>query len=222
MSLRLSQLEFGALLTYAPRGNSHDTLQHSRNIRIALKSDSFVIDAQDQQILMSQWIAQTVHQFREALPFTSFFQDNTILVPTPKSSLMQPNTLWVPNRIANALVSRKLGKEVVSCLFRSIPVPKSSRSAPQQRPKPFQHFQTIGVQRNFSPPDEMLLVDDNVTRGSTLLGAANRLAVAFPNTHIRAFAAMRTISNPNEFENVFDPCIGTITLRPSGDTLRRP
>ena len=73
-----------------------------------------------------------------------------------------------------------------------------------------------------SKPDEIILVDDVVTRGATLLDAANRLADAFPETPIRAFAAMRTISNPEEFNELYDPCVGTIDLRESGDTLRRP
>ena len=80
----------------------------------------------------------------------------------------------------------------------------------------------MGVRRRLSKPDEIVLIDDIVTRGATLLGPANRLADVFPQTRIRAFAAMRTISNPDEFNELYDPCVGTIELRESGDTLRRP
>jgi predicted amidophosphoribosyltransferase len=45
-----------------------------------------------------------------------------------------------------------------------------------------------------SKPEVIVLVYDIITRGATLLGAANLLADAFPGTPIRAFAAMRTIS----------------------------
>lgn len=135
---------------------------------------------------------------------------------------MQPNTLWVPMRIATALVKMGLGKEVVSCLVRDDPVPKAASSVPNERPTAIQHYESMSVQGLLSTPDEILLVDDVVTRGATLLGAANRLADVFPQTRIRAFATMRTISNPNEFEKVLVPCVGTIELRGSGDTLRRP
>lgn len=70
-------------------------------------------------------------------------------------------------------------------------------------------------------PEEILLVDDVVTHGSTLLGAANKLADTFPNARICAFAAMRTVSNPDEFQNIIAPCIGMIELH-NGDTFRRP
>ena len=138
---------------------------------------------------------------------------------------MQPDTLWVPNRIATALVERKIGKEVVVCLTRVTPVRKAALSEPSERPTVDEQFDTMAVQGRISEPlpDEIVLVDDIITRGATLLGAANRLAEAFPEARIRGFAAMRTISNPSEFEAMFQPRSGTIQYREqTGDTLRRP
>jgi len=135
---------------------------------------------------------------------------------------MQPNTLWVPERIATALVSVGIGKQVASCLIRSKAVPKAALSSPSERPTAEQHYESITVQGILSKPDEIVLIDDVVTRGAALIGCANRLADAFPQCHMRAFAAMRTISNPNEFENVYSPCIGAIDLYETGDTFRRP
>jgi len=216
--MNLRQLEFGALLSYSPRGNL-PRIRHSKDVMIALKKDGFVGDP---PILMSQWVAQKIEGGRTALPFASFFQANTTLVPTPKSSLMQPNTLWVPLRIATALVGMGLGKEVAPCLVRDKPVAKSASSLPSERPTVIEHYESMSVQGRLSKPDDILLVDDVMTRGATLLGAANRLADIFPQIRIRAFAAMRTISNPDEFDKVYVPCVGTIELRESGDTLRRP
>ena len=48
------------------------------------------------------------------------------------------------------------------------------------RPTAEQHYESISVQGILSEPEEILLVDDVVTRGVTLLGCANRLADAFP------------------------------------------
>jgi hypothetical protein len=39
--MNLSQLEFGALLTYTPRGNTPKSLQSKKNM-IALKRDQYV------------------------------------------------------------------------------------------------------------------------------------------------------------------------------------
>ena len=219
--MRLSELECGSLLSYSPRGDSAE-LRYSRSVMTAIKRDLFVKATDpDSPIPMSQWMAETIRQHRATLPFASFFQPNTILIPTPKSSLMQPGTLWVPERIARALVRMGIGKEVVSCLIRTKPVRKAASSAPEERPISAEHYESMEVQGLLSEPDEIVLIDDIVTRGATLLGAANRLADAFPKAHIYAFAAMRTISNPDQFEKWYDPLVETIRLRPLGDTLQR-
>ncbi len=215
--MQLSRLEFGALLSYSPRGDS-SSIQNSKNLMTALKTDQFVGNP---KIPMSQWIADTIGRNKSALPFFTFFNSTAILVPAPSSSLMKADSLWIPERLAAALVRTGLGKEVARCLTRVEPVPKAALSEPKDRPTAAQHYETISIQGSLSKPDEIMLIDV-VTRGATLLGATNRLVDAFPGTRIRAFAAMRTISNPTEFENWYKPCVGTIELRDSGDTLRRP
>lgn len=217
--MNLFQLEFGALLTYTPRGTTSNAI-HSKGVMQALKRDTYV--GKTSAILMSEWVARKVKQKMTELPFVPFFHPNSILVPVPKSSLMQPNTLWVPERIANALVSVGIGKQVVSCLIRAKAVPKAALSSPKERPTAEQHYESMSVQGSLCNPDEIVLIDDVVTRGATLLGCTNRLIDAFPQCNIRAFAAMRTISNPNEFDGVYSPCVGTIDLHETGDTFRRP
>ena len=86
-------------------------------------------------------------------------------------------------------------------------------------------FETVAVHGSIAdpPPEKFLLVDDIVTRGATLFGAANRLLEAFPKAQVRAFAAMRTVSVPSKFENMYDPQSGTTQYRAwIDDTLRRP
>jgi hypothetical protein len=216
--LRLCHLEFGAFLTYAPHGVSIKA-RNSKDITLLLKRDGFVGEP---QILMSEWIAKKIQEKMMELPFASFFCANTILVPAPKSSLMQPNSLWVPERIATALVKRGIGKSVSSCLVRATAVRKAASSAPRDRPTAADHYASICVQGTLTEPEEILMVDDVVTRGATFIGAANKLADTFPRAHIRAFAAIRTISNENEFQDIYDPCVGTIDLWATGETYRRP
>jgi predicted amidophosphoribosyltransferase len=219
--LRMTELEFGSLLSYSPRGNSSGA-SHSRNVMIALKTEKFVRDTSGKTLPMSEWVAEKIQRDREKLEFSSFFNLTTMLVPTPKSSLMQPGTLWVPERVASALVEKNLGKRVQPCLTRVRPVPKAATSSPGERPTPLDHYNSLRVIGTLTKPEEIILVDDIITRGATLLGAANRLAEAFPETRIRAFAVMRTVSKSNEFAQLNDPCVGIITLRNSGDTIRRP
>lgn len=188
----------------------------------ALKNDQPLLDSSG-SILMSHWIAQKVRDMRGRLPFGDYFTEGTLLVPAPKSSLMQKDTLWVPQRIAEALVSCGLGARTAPCLARTTAVPKSSSSSPENRPKPMEHYNSLSVQGNLTSSTEIVVVDDIITRGSTICGAANRLIEAFPDARIRAFAAMRTISNPSKFQNVVYPVVGTIRYREAQqDTLRNP
>jgi predicted amidophosphoribosyltransferase len=217
----LPELEYCALLSYAPRGGSAE-IQFSKEVMHRLKNDGFVKDRSNPPIPMSQWVGRTIQRYRSTLLFDSFFQPDTILVPTPKSSLMREGTLWVPHRLATALVQWGLGKEVAQILNRVRPLPKAALSAPENRPLALEHYESLEVQKSLSEPIDILLIDDIITRGATLLGSASRLAEVFPRTQIRAFAVMRTITSEDDFEKVYDPIVGKIFLRPKGDTWRRP
>lgn len=156
------------------------------------------------------------------MPFVEFFKANPSLVPVPKSALMLPGTLWVPDRLAKALYNNGLGKGVAQCLWRKSPLPKSATSLPHLRPKAAHHYSSLEVNKVIINPEEILLIDDIVTRGATLLGAANKLKDSFPDVRIRAFAAMRTTSSdPTPFKHLYDPQRGDITLI-GQDTKRRP
>jgi len=215
--LHLFTLEFGSLLTYSPHGNSEPE-QLSRTWMQHLKNDRPISNP---PILMSELISKIIKEKMETLPFDHFFKISPILVPIPKSSLTQPGTLWVPQRLANALVQNGFGKTVEQCLRRVKALPKSATSLAKDRPKAAQHCDSLEIQKMLSEPKEILLVDDVVTRGATLLGAANRLKDAFTRANIRAFAAMRTISNPEDFKDIHDPCEGKITLNDE-ETRREP
>jgi predicted amidophosphoribosyltransferase len=214
--LQLSQLEFGSMYAYSPRGTSASE-KSSRSVMRALKDDMYLSSP---PLLTSQYISNALLNTRKTLPFADFFEADPILVPIPNSSLMRPGTLWVSERLAKAIQKNGLGTAVIPCLQRESPLRKSATSLAQNRPKAFEHYNSLGVQKMMSDPHEIILVDDIITRGATILGAANRLRSVYPNVKIRAFAAMRTISSP-PFKDYYDPCIGTITL--SGqDTFRSP
>ena len=219
--MRLTKLEFGSLLSYCPRGGDTADIQLSRQTMRAIKNDAFV---EDPPVLMSDWIASTMERRRPELPFSSFFRTNSVvLVPLPRSSLLQPDSLWVPERIATALVKKGFGVRMSPCLTRTRAVRKSAISQAGERPKPTEHFESLAVQGNLGPTEDIVLVDDIVTRGHTIIGAANRLLQAYPSARIRAFAAMRTVSNWTDFANIFDPQIGLIEYREaSDDCIRRP
>ncbi|MCH7940606.1 MAG: hypothetical protein IH842_01355 [Thaumarchaeota archaeon] len=203
----LSQIKFGSFLSYSPRG-SLELQSHSRTVRSNLKNDVPL----DSGKLMSITVAEQIKRDLDQLPFADLFQVNPILIPTPSSSLTRVDTLWVPHCIATALVGQGLGRSVETCLQRVTPLQKASTSRPENRPKPIEHYDSMVVQTTIHEHNEILLVDDIITRGSTLLGAASKLVDTFPNAHINAFAVMRTVSTPQNFERIIDPREGTITL----------
>ena len=217
--MRLQRIEFGALLSYSPNGRAFRDVA-SKGVMSAVKNDEFIV-AEGRRIQMSEFVAKTVRQRRESLPFSHLFDSNPVLVPTPSSSLKKPDSLWPANRITLAL-RKELGNEASECLVRVKPLPKSATSAAPNRSTAAQHFETLQVQELLTRPKAILLVDDVVTRGATLLGAANRLAESYPDAQIAAFVALRAVSNPSEFKEVKEAVDGFITLQPNGGTLRRP
>lgn len=144
------------------------------------------------------------------------------LVPAPKSSLLKPGTLWVPERLTTAMARNGLGRSSEPCLERTRAVPRSSGQRDgAKRPKALQHYESMNVRKLLFEPEEIILVDDVVTRGATIMGGVNRLREAFPDSKIRAFAMMRVMSDVEAFADVEDPCIGTITMY-GDDTKREP
>ena len=67
----------------------------------------------------------------------------------------------------------------------------------------------------------MVLIDDVITKGRTLLAAAARLREAFPETEIRAFALLRTMGFIPGVQRLLDPCTGEIRWN-AGDAHRNP
>lgn len=228
--LKIKRLEYGSLLSYSsgliPSYITDDSrIKYSKKIMSFLKNERYVKDANDPNgisLPFSQWVANDIASSLTTLPFSYFFGEDTILIPVPKSSLMQPNTLWVPLNIANALVKNHLASKVVSALERVKPVTRSSSVPAEYRPKAEDHYNSIEVKEKLLSAQKIVLIDDIITRGSTLIGAVNKLFDVFPDKEFYAFAVMRTISNPQEFGSWHSPVKGEITLREDGETFRRP
>lgn len=219
---RLESVRFASLLSYVPEyrwrhvgsvDERLDELRAGREYMISLKrghtQPGGLLPIYDS---IAKWCA-------DLGLFPDFFSKGTTVVPVPSSLLTRPGTLWVPMLLAEALVGQGLGASVAACLHRTAPVPKSTHSRPKDRATPAQHYKSMRVRQMITEPESILLVDDLVTRGSTFLGAACRMAESYPNARIKAFAAMRTVSNLDEFVGVGDWREGTIT--PTGNGSRR-
>ena len=213
--MKISKVQFGSLLTYTPRGNLPKHSE-SRTVMRNLKNDAVSPSGN----LMSEIIARIIQRDLRKYPFSDYFHENTTLIPIPKSSLRQKDELWVPQRIASALAKNGLGQNE-ECLIRETPLPRSSTSLASDRPKAKQHYDSMRVRESLLEPEEIVLIDDVVTRGATAMGSVNRFLEVYPKARIRIFSVMRTISDPNRFSKIIQPCTGIISLV-GEDTFRDP
>jgi hypothetical protein len=150
--------------------------------------------------------------------FPNFFGADVSFVPVPGSAPLVQGALSVPLRMAEALRAQGLAGHVIPLLSRAYAVKKSAFQIPAERPNVQQHYDSMTIGVAAAPAARIVLIDDVVTQGSTTLAAATRVAEAFPNAEVRAFAIVRTMSGV-ELESYLEPCVGTI--RPRQDRAMR-
>lgn len=91
----LSRIEFGALAQYAVRGSDPNVIQRSKIVRDAVKKGD--IGALDRAV--GRLLAHP-----DGTAIRALFGPDVVLVPTPGSAPLKKNSLWVPQRICDALL----------------------------------------------------------------------------------------------------------------------
>jgi predicted amidophosphoribosyltransferase len=206
----IEPLDFASFACYSPRGKSK-TDDDSRRIKDAIKhAKPIVIDSMFQE--------KFVNCFRTF--FTSFFNENTVLVPAPRSSLFLEGALWPSLEICKAFLNRGLVKDVVGCLVRTEPIRKSSLgTSSNERPQVHEQLRTLSVNNTLIDARSITIVDDVITMGRTSFACAIKLRSHFPDKEIRTFSVIRTQST-SSLSKIVEPCIGRIIYYPSGRTHR--
>ena len=203
----LSKLRFGSCLAYSPHGES-DEAKRSRTVCYAIKQDGYV---QGHPV-----IALGVTRLKEnlTLELEDLLAPDVLLVPTPRSAPFSPkqrDILWVPRRICEELIAAGFGQSWEPCLVRHQAVPKSAYASRGLRPGFQTQHDSMRVDRLIGDrPRRILLVDDVITKGATVLAGASLLAEAFPGIEVVAFAMVRTMGWA--FEKIVDPVCGEVKL----------
>lgn len=205
-----SSLRFGAFLVYPP-APVDDYGRAIKNFILGLKQDRVV-----GTVSSSQHVARRIGELGGGHALVRFLGD-ALLVPAPKSTPLTAGALWATERIARALVDVGIGSAAVPLIERVEAVTTSHLSPGSDRPWPDQHQGTVEVKRalpvGFS--GRLIVVDDVVTRGSTLLGCALAIREAYPEADLAGFAVARTLLREDPMpQNAIQPVIGDIEWRP--------
>jgi hypothetical protein len=219
----LSELHFGSFATYLPKATS-DAEKKAKQWMYWLKSDQILIHPQTKKLISTtRYLAEHLKAIIHTTPLGTILLPEAVLVPVPGSGLQQAGGLWVPERLAKAMVEVGLGGEVFPSIQRISPVQKSAFARTGERPSARVHYESFGVaDKNLLRKTSFILIDDVLTRGATMLGAATRLIEAFPASTVVGFGMLRTMGYRLPFVKFIDPTLGIITLNQWGDADRNP
>ncbi len=221
----IRNVTFASCYVYSPSGSSAAS-ERSRLLRALLKSG----DAH----FIFKYAVRVRQQVAGTSPLAGFLCPHNLLVPIPGSARTDGGSLSIAEHLALALLQEGLGNGVWKGLHRIRAVQKSATAAPGSRPTVVNHYDSFAIQgiadlqgatavprRQSALPQQVVLVDDVVTKGRTLLAAATRVHEALPDADIRAFALLRTMGLVPGVERLLDPCVGEIRWR-GGDAYRNP
>jgi predicted amidophosphoribosyltransferase len=208
----LDAVRFASCYVYSPQGSCQVSVR-SRLLCARLKE-------RDPRF-MNRCAERVRREVASARRFDGWFDAATILVPVPGSAPQACGTTSTPEALAVAMLGVGLGARLWMGLRRSVAVPRSATAEGGRRPSVTAHYASFAVEPLGCAPAKLLLVDDVVTKGRTLVAAASRLQEAYPEARIGAFALLRTMGLVAEVTRLIDPCIGEIRWR-RGDAHRYP
>ncbi len=203
-------MPFAACFVYSPRG-AGVLCEASRRLCARVKA----VD--------HEWLphyAGVVHRTSLCDPQLRIFARDVVLVPVP-GSVPSSDAPSAAEQLVWALSAVGLAGRVWPGLERRFAVRKSATALTGERPTVHEHFESFSVACLPSAPQRIVLVDDVITKGRTLLAAAMRLHQQFPHAEIRAFALVRTLGFRLRLERLIEPCSGVIRWA-GGDAWREP
>lgn len=205
-----SELKASSFLVFNPKNRFPES-------DLAKKSHALCMSAkaQTQQWMERNRVAERLAGYLGSAIPRSHFPENATLVPIPgHAPLSDPKGHWTARDICTELVANGLADQCLELVVRRTKVNKSAFSKPDERPTWETHYDSFRVESDMSAGDNIILVDDVLTRGATLIGAATRLRKAFPRCSVYAFCLFQTWSD--EVTSIIYPLFGDITVSRHG------
>lgn len=211
----------GSLLIYPSKGTSSSSKEAKAIIKVEIKQGS------------QKYIEAAVKRIPELLALDSAADFDTslgILIPVPGHAPVKTDWLNVPKLICDEINRVGYGNGIKNILRRKEKITQSSKSAAaSNRPNPSDHYRTIEVDypRQLLTPEEnpnvITLIDDVVTRGSTIAGCALHLKRIFPDCTIQALTLARVDGNCDleQVRDMFAPSFETIQHETETDKVYR-
>lgn len=218
-----SDVEFAAFLVYPSAGGAtrSESERKAKNLIINMKQLRVSPRLDPPHVL--DFIFSRFEKAATAPPFQQFFDNpGMAVIAAPSSSLTRPNSVACPPAIAQCFLLAGMASRVLPAVHRMKPVPKAAYSVASERPTLLTHYESMGLPKVVlvDPPTDILVVDDVVTSGATLLAAVTLTREAYPAARVRAFGMARTDRVPAG--QLSEPIVGVIEVGADGRTRRRP
>ena len=172
-------------------------------------------------------IAAAINRLSEVIPGTviePLLAGEVLLVPVPGHAKLVDGGLWVADKICRELVRNGFGSQLLPLLRRTVAVPRSSGSSSgKTRPGPLTHYASLAVDGGLAYPKRIVLVDDVVTRGATLIACATRVKEHFPGAEVASFALARVESaiDLQATAEMLSPTVQNIRYNEAYDIIER-
>jgi predicted amidophosphoribosyltransferase len=206
-----SYLSFTSCYVYSPRAGGPIAEASRRICERVKRSDSVWLPA------YAGFVYRTSLRDRQ---LRALFSGDATLIPVPGSAPCT-DASWTSLHIAAALSEVGFALTVWTGLRRRLAVTKSATAPQSARPTVRQHYDSFCVTRPRGRVRKIVLVDDVITKGRTLLAAALRLQVELPPAEINAFALIRTLGFASHIDHLTEVCHGCVRWA-GGDAWREP